>query len=366
MGLTEPTVGGDADVWGGELNSDLDLIDQHDHTAGKGVKVPSAGLNINADVSWSSGGTNYAIKDLKALDMAPVASATVSTLADAFFVNISDNELYWRNHSGTNVKVTSGSSLNVSGFVGGIGGDYSSVSALLSYDDSTRRYLFQQELAAGLRAWAGIASADLDIYEKAVSITNKVTLKSPGALAASYTLTFPAALPASTYIATISNAGLIGTPTNIATPGTVTGTDFRFTSNQTTYLVTVGSMDEFGSHIFNKTPNSFSFQASANPIVFPLNFPAGCVVKGVLAYVNKTSDGTKTLHCRLYKEDFTTGAETALESDFTLSTNNPGITSFGGAMSTTMATGVAYYIKVTPGGTAVDQLYGIGIDITRP
>lgn len=53
MNLTLPFIGGDFNNWGSELNGDLSAIDLHDHTTGKGVKVPTAGLNINADLSFN-------------------------------------------------------------------------------------------------------------------------------------------------------------------------------------------------------------------------------------------------------------------------------------------------------------------------
>ena len=57
---------------------------------------------------------------------APSATTAVSGYASALFANSADNNLYWRNSGGTNVQLTAGNSLNVAGFVGGIGGDYAS------------------------------------------------------------------------------------------------------------------------------------------------------------------------------------------------------------------------------------------------
>jgi len=215
MSLVLPVDHGSADIWDTVLDAILNLIDAHDHTTGKGVKIPSAALNINADVSWASAGVYYAIKDVFAVDFQPSAAASMSSYAGAIFVNSSDNELYWRTVAGTNVKMTAGNALNVAAFTGGIGGDYSAVGALFSFDDATDRYLAQQQ--GSPRPWAGIALGNLDIYEQAASISNRVRQKSPAGLGASYDVTWLAALPASTVGLQISSTGQLTASNTFAT-----------------------------------------------------------------------------------------------------------------------------------------------------
>lgn len=205
MNLTLPVDHGSADIWDTVLDTIFGLIDAHDHTTGKGVKIPSAALNINADVSWASGGIYYALKDVLAVDFQPSAATAMTSYAGALFVNSADNELYWRTIAGTNVKMTAGNALNVAAFTGGIGGDYAAVGALASFDDATDRYLFQQQ--GSPRPWAGIALGNLDIYQQAASISNRVRQKSPAALAASYDMTWFTALPASAVGVSIDAGG---------------------------------------------------------------------------------------------------------------------------------------------------------------
>jgi hypothetical protein len=212
MGLTLPTDHGSADVWDTILDAVFALIDAHDHTAGKGVQVPSAALKINADVSWSFGGTPYAISDAKAIDFAAVAVGTVAGLAGALFVNSADNELYYRTIAGANVKFTNGAALNFAAFVGGIGGDYSAVGALEDFDDASHTYRFRQQVGAAVRQFGKMSSADVQLFEfkanPAAGVpANSVNLKSPTALAASYNAVWFAALPASQVLVQIDNAG---------------------------------------------------------------------------------------------------------------------------------------------------------------
>lgn len=231
-GLIYPTEDDDEDVWDTIMNTTCwPIIGEHDHTTGKGVKIPSAALKINADIAWSFSGTNYSITGIKAVDFAVTAAADVASYASALFVNSSDsNNLYFRNETGTNVKITDGSTLNVS-IVGGIGGDYSSISALLDYDDASDTYRFRQETSASVRQYAKIGCADIILreYDAAGDATvpaEAVTLKSPDALAASYSLTMPAALPAAQTMLQLGASGsivasnTIPVDTNITLSGT--------------------------------------------------------------------------------------------------------------------------------------------------
>ena len=230
MNLVLPDDHGSIDAWDVILDTVFGLIDSHNHTTGKGAKVPTGGLLIDADLSWSASGVSRAIKDLSAVDFAPVTPATVVGLAGAFFVNASDsNELYFRSVTGTNIKFTAGNALNVVQFTGGIGGDYSVVNALLSYDDATRSYWLQQE--GSPRPWASMRVGNVDIYQAAASITQRVRLQSPNALAASYALTLPPAAPATGLV-----QPLVFDPTGIGS----FGQGFALNTNQSITLSGTG------------------------------------------------------------------------------------------------------------------------------
>src|SRR5215831_9762696 len=94
MSLVLPTDHGSADTWDLILDAVFSTIDAHDHTTGKGVKVPSGGLNINADVAWA---TNAAT-GLKGAGFTPVAAAGLTSYSSLLFANSADsNNLYFRN-----------------------------------------------------------------------------------------------------------------------------------------------------------------------------------------------------------------------------------------------------------------------------
>jgi hypothetical protein len=267
MLLTLPDLNADPGVWDTAINASLARIDLHDHTADLGVQVPSAGININADLTFAG---NAAIQ-LEAISFAGVASyATGKSL----WVDSDDNELYWRTSAGTDVKVTSGTSLNLS-LVGGITGDYAAASAALYYDDVAEAYRFL-EAAPAPNDWSYVKAGGVDIYEHASGISTYVALRSPAALAATYTLTFPAALPGSTLLQQVSAAGAITWSNTIGgavtfSAATTFSSGVTFSSTATVGLtaaadqhITVSGTGRFKHGDLIKTMSGICAQATTN------------------------------------------------------------------------------------------------------
>src|SRR5690348_6391331 len=119
MGFVYPVPGDTTNVWATVLNTLLGLAEAHDHSPGKGNQVPSAGIGINADLTFAS----FAGTNLKAIAFAEVAASSITSYASALYVDSTTHDLYFRNSSGTDVRLTSGSTIDVSS-TGSIGGDY--------------------------------------------------------------------------------------------------------------------------------------------------------------------------------------------------------------------------------------------------
>jgi len=188
MSLVLPTEDASDDVWDTLLNAALTLVDAHDHTDGNGVPVPTAGIEIDADLAFGG----FAATGLRAIDFNAVTAITSGYLT-SLFVNAADNELYWRTAGGVNVQVTDGSSLN-SSLLGGFTGDYGSGDEEANYSAGSSIYNFLADDSPATRAY--IDCSDIRLFEATGGVTNAVKLRSPASLAASYTLTMPAALPA--------------------------------------------------------------------------------------------------------------------------------------------------------------------------
>jgi hypothetical protein len=109
MNLSLPTVGATAGpTYATLLNTAFEDVDAHDHTSGKGVQVPTSGLNINADLEFNSNAAlELTFVGLESQGSAP--STNLSVYVD------SSNDLYYKNSSGTSVQLTNGSVIAASG-----------------------------------------------------------------------------------------------------------------------------------------------------------------------------------------------------------------------------------------------------------
>lgn len=106
MNLTLPnptsTVG---PTWATELNTAMETVDTHDHTAGKGTKVPAAGLNINADLDIQS----HELQNVKGTAYTSQSTALSASKTNETYVL--NGDLYYNNNAGVAVQVTAGSSV---------------------------------------------------------------------------------------------------------------------------------------------------------------------------------------------------------------------------------------------------------------
>lgn len=97
------TVGPD---WATLLNAALTLVDSHDHSDGKGVRVTQSGLNITG---------NLTLNDAYLTDVGSVRlvsqAATLATAQDVRSVYSVLGDLYYNNASGTAIQITSGGSV---------------------------------------------------------------------------------------------------------------------------------------------------------------------------------------------------------------------------------------------------------------
>lgn len=203
MSLVTPTEGGSSGTWDTLLATLFDLIDSHRHTTGEGRQVTAAGISIDANLSFAG----WIPTNVGAIGFAErIAGATPTIPNQSLWVSSTNDDLYFRSAGGVDNRLTVGGVLNVA-LVGGITGDYASAGAVFSYDDANKRYKAMRSQSPDY--WAAVACGDLELLEKASGISNKVTLKSPAALAASYVNTWPAALPAGKRAVQCSAAGAL-------------------------------------------------------------------------------------------------------------------------------------------------------------
>ena len=342
MGLVLPTRGpSGAGIWDDTLDADLALVDAHDHTTGKGQPINTAAIAIDADLSFSS---LWAPTNLHRIQFASVVGFSGNN--KSLFVSL-DNELYWRSNAGANVQITTGSTLNVAAFTGGIGGDYAAVGAAVAYDDAGDRYTFKQQSPGN---WARLASGEVRIFETGTTESVFVGLAAPAALASSYTVTFPLAPPASTLPVQMSSTGVL-------TAGRVSET---WTFPPTLAITGAGVSITASTSTLAPAVNLLTSTAISN---LPFMLPVGSIITSWSMNGDKTS-GSGTITAKLFSNATNTLApgKTQIGSTQTNAVANPGAFALGqSGLSTTVASNTLYFIEVTGGGVIEDKIYGWSI-----
>lgn len=187
--------------WASQLNTALETIDAHDHSSGKGTKITPSGMNISSDLEFNSNNAT----ELRSTRF-DNQGASLNGVNDIRCVYVSGNDLYYNNGSGTAVQITSGAGINAAS-IGGIGGDYASSSASVSYSNTSKTFTFTQ---------SSNTSAHIDVgnvvIRQATASANGVTLRSPNSLSAAYNFILPTGLPGSgtTKILSIDSSGQVG------------------------------------------------------------------------------------------------------------------------------------------------------------
>jgi len=176
MNLTLPTVSQTTGPsWANQINSDLTVIDSHNHASGNGVAIPSAGLNINDDVGFGThsavglGSTQYVNQ------LAPTAACAIYAFG---------GELYYNNASAVPIQITS------AGSVVGPPGQWTNLAppAIAGYNVGTGTFSFQSDALT----FGTLQGASLKL--QANTSSQPITLTASAATA-SYVLTLPVVAP---------------------------------------------------------------------------------------------------------------------------------------------------------------------------
>lgn len=227
MSLTLPVVSSTlGPLWAAELNVALELVDLHDHTSGKGVKVPTAGLNINADLSFAG----YAALALKHVGMS--TGAIDPAIAGAIYVK--NGDLYFTSPSITAVQLTDGTSIKgVAGNISGLGDGGSSA----AFNDFTEDFTFK--FAADNRFAAfNIGEIRLYPFDGVNEYDYPITIKSPLSLAAAYQIELPGSLPLADNVLSVTSAGVVKQGLG---DGTAAAPSLAFASDGDTGIYRIGS-----------------------------------------------------------------------------------------------------------------------------
>lgn len=156
------------------VDSALTLIDQHDHSPGKGVPITSASLNINAALSMN----NNFLTNIAGLTLTPQSSTPgVNTIYE------SGVDLFYVDGVGNNIRITQS---------GGVAGTPGSIANLVppasaSYVAGSKTFVWQ----SGTNLAANMDFAAAIFRNISPNSTFGITLQAPALLGSNWTLTLP-------------------------------------------------------------------------------------------------------------------------------------------------------------------------------
>jgi len=175
---TLPTVGSTVGpTWASELITWCDEIEADLEAA----IVPSE-ITVNQDFAFGG----YKITGMGGARFTPNVDGASSGASNASMLEVAGNDLYFVDANGTSIQITSGGSVNVLS-TGGIGGDYPSSAASVTYSNSTDLYTFSDDSTPAKPAKMNCGQIQLR-YESASS--NAVTIKAPSGVA-TYNIIMP-------------------------------------------------------------------------------------------------------------------------------------------------------------------------------
>lgn len=232
-----------------DINSCMSLIDAHDHSPGYGVQVPSAGININADLTFGS----FNLTHLRAARYTPATISCGGAEIDELFVHGVD--LYYCDGSGNSVQITSGG--GVIGTPGSITGLVAPASAVYSTISGTFTWSSAANTAAAMNQGA-TAICDTGASPKCT------TLQAAHVLGANYTLTLPTALPATNALSQVSTAGAMSYALGVQYQGTQGVLSYKGASGSSGALVgqVAGPVTNFDLEVRNRDNGAIVFYTS--------------------------------------------------------------------------------------------------------
>lgn len=298
MNLLLPNVGQElGPQYAIDINAALTRIDSHTHLEGYGVPIVTAAINLNADLSFATGGAPVNAVSVRSVQFATQVSALSSPdLACAYSVG-SNGDLYWNDLNGNQIALTANGQINITGTQLGIQGLVAPASAVYSPGSGT--FTFQSDTGPN---YAAMEHGPIVIHDTATG-SNGILIQSPTSLAAGYNITLPTSLPASTLPMFLGPAGngQISTA-QISTPmladGSVTAV------KQANVIIQGGGVIAAASYT-SPTPVSTSLTtpitiATLRPIMIALRAIEGSLLPGAISVSAGSAGGVMDFTASMY------------------------------------------------------------------
>jgi hypothetical protein len=281
MNLVVSTVAVDSGLaWETNLNASLSIIDSHNHSAGQGVQIQPAGININSDLAF--GGNNaISLRSTRFL----VQGSPISGASDVGCLYVSGVDLYFNDENGNQIKMTAGGLVNATS--SGISSGTNSAS-----------------FVSNVLVVNAAATTPANIQVGSVLLGNNsanskfLTLSPPSAMASNFTLTLPT-IPASQNFLSIDASGNIGAYAPVSAG--ITGSNIAAATVTRSNQVAVGQQISSSSGGFstsstsavNVTNLTVTITTSGRPVVLLLQSD-GTANQSFIGFGSTTSTGVQT------------------------------------------------------------------------
>lgn len=212
MNITVPVAGEQTGpTWAQNIQDALYLtIDQHDHTDGRGVPIPSAGLSIDDDLEMN----NENLIEVKTVRFEPQSASITASSPNVGCLYVRSGvsgtgiyDLYYNDGGGNQVRLTQ------SGSVAGSAGSITGMSGNAAVVFSTPTYRFYTDSTT-------VTNASVDcrniILRNSSANSYALTISPPAAMVANIAYTLPA-IPAATYVLAMDSSGNITAAANQVT-----------------------------------------------------------------------------------------------------------------------------------------------------
>lgn len=187
-----------------DVNASLTLIDQHDHSLGRGIQITPAGMDINVDLSFND---NSAVS---LLNVAFVSQSTATTVLQALSVapgseSPAIQDLWYTDSMGNKVQITSGGELApVTASIEGI-----------TYASGT--FFFKETQSSLPTTPANLDAGSVTVRPNTALTANGVIITPPSGISSLYNVALPL-LPGATALMTLDPSGNMATGPAIVVP----------------------------------------------------------------------------------------------------------------------------------------------------
>lgn len=266
MSLPNPVPGADPGPdYANNLQSSLNILDQHNHSPGSGNQVNPSGIDINSDLTFNT--ANNAV-DLRTARFTPQV-APLSLPTDLGAVYVSGADLFYNDTAGNQVQITSaGAVLATSSGISSGTASASFVSSVLVVNANTNT-------PANIRGGSLLLGNN-------IASSHFLTLAPPSAMGNDYQLNLPA-IPGATSFMTLDTSGNMAG--SIATSGGITSTNIANNGISRPNLPLVGQQQSSSCGSFGPIVS-----ATGSPIT---NLTVTITTTGRPVMVSLQGDGTQ-------------------------------------------------------------------------